>query len=51
MFILGGGGETEGDTESEAATRLQAVCTEPDAGLELTNHETMTWVEVGLLTD
>ena len=29
--------ETEGDTESEVGSRLQAVSAEPDAGLELTN--------------
>ena len=29
--------EREGDTESEAGSRLQAVSTEPDVGLELTN--------------
>ena len=32
----------EGDTESEADSRLQAVSTEPDVGLELTNCEIMT---------
>ena len=37
-----GGAEREGDTESEAGSRLPAVSTEPDAELELTNHETMT---------
>ena len=37
-----GGGEREGDTESEAGSRLQAVSTEPDAGLELTSYEIMT---------
>ena len=37
-----GGAEGEGDTESEAGSRLRAVSTEPDAGLELTNHEIMT---------
>ena len=30
------------DTESEAGSRIQAVSTESDAGLELTNHVTMT---------
>ena len=30
---------------------LRAVSTEPDVGLELTNHEVMTWAEVGCLTD
>ena len=37
-----GGQETEGDTESEAGSRLWAVSTEPDTGLELMDHETMT---------
>ena len=37
-----GGTEREGDTESEAGSRLRAVSTEPDAGLERTNHEIMT---------
>ena len=34
--------EREGDTESEKGFRLQAVSTEPDAGLEPTNGEIMT---------
>ena len=38
----GGWAEREGDTESKAGSRLQAVSTEPDAGLELMNHEIMT---------
>ena len=38
----GRGRETEGDTESEAGSRLRAVSTEPDAGLKLTNREVMT---------
>ena len=46
-----GGAEREGDTESETGSRLQAVSTEPDAGLELTDCEIMTWAEVGRLTD
>ena len=45
------GAEREGDTESEAGSRLWAVSTEPDAGLELTDHEIMTWAEAGRLTD
>ena len=36
------GAEREGDTESEAGSRLRAVSTEPDAGLEPTNHEVTT---------
>ena len=43
--------EREGDTESETGSRLWAVSTEPDAGLELTNREIMTWAEVGCSTD
>ena len=34
--MSGGGAESEGDTEFEAGSR------EPDAGLELMNHEIMT---------
>ena len=37
-----GGVEREGDTESKAGSRLQAVSTEPIAGLEPTNREIMT---------
>ena len=37
-----GGAEREGDTDSEAGSRPQAVSTEPDVGLELTNSEIMT---------
>ena len=36
------GAEGEGDTESEAGSRLQAVSTEPNTGVELTNCEIMT---------
>ena len=37
-----GGAEREGDTESEAGSRLRAVSTEPDVGLEPTNREIVT---------
>ena len=37
-----GRAETEGDTDSEAGPRLQAVSTEPDVGLKLTNCEIMS---------
>ena len=47
----GGGAEREGDTESEAGSRLWAISPEPDAGLELTDREIVTWAEVGRLTD
>ena len=36
------GAEREGDTEAEAGSRLQAVSTEPDAGLELTDCKIVT---------
>ena len=45
------GTEREGDTESEASPRHWAVSTVPDAGLELTDCEIMTWAEVGHSTD
>ena len=41
----GGGAEREGDTESEAGSRLWAISPEPDAGLELTDHEIVTWLK------
>ena len=37
-----GGAEREGDRESQAGSRLQAVSMEPDVGLEPTNCEIMT---------
>ena len=37
-----GEGQRETHTQSEAGSRLRAVSTEPDVGLELTNHEIMT---------
>ena len=40
--VTGGGAEREGDTETEAGSRLQAISTEPDVGLELTDHKIMT---------
>ena len=44
-----GNGQREEDTESEAGSRLQAVSTEPNAGLKLTTHEIVTWAELGRL--
>ena len=38
----GAGAERDGDTESEADSRLQAICTELDTMLKLTNLEIMT---------
>ena len=37
-----GGKERDRNTESKAGSRLSAVSTEPDVGLELTNHKIMT---------
>ena len=59
MFIFERDRETEHDqgrgrereTESEAGSRLWAVSTELDVGLELTNYEIVTWAEVGRLAD
>ena len=47
----GGRAEREGDTESEAGSRLRAVSTESDVGLEPMNCEIMTRAEMGHLTD
>ena len=46
-----GGAERAGDTESIAGFRLWALSREPEAVLEVTNLEIMTWAEVGRLTD
>ena len=40
--MSGGGAEREGDMESKAGSRLQAVNAEPDAGVEIMNCEIMT---------
>ena len=45
------GAEREGHTESEAGSRLWAVSTEPNAGLEITNCEILTWAKVRCLTN
>ena len=49
--VNGGGAEREEDIESEVGSRLWAVSTEPDVGLELTNREIMTCAEVAHLTN
>ena len=46
-----GWAEREGDTESEAGSRLWAVSIQPNAAFELMNREIMIWAEVGQLTD
>ena len=38
-----GGAEQEGDTDSEAGSRLWAVSTEPNPGLELTSRAMRSW--------
>ena len=48
--LSGGGVKREGDTESKAGSRLWAVSTAPDVGLEPVNHKIMTWAEVGRFT-
>ena len=45
-----GEAQREGDIESEAGSRLQAVSTEPDVGLQLTTCEIVTWAKVRPLT-
>ena len=40
--MSGGEAEREGDAESEAGSRLRAISTEPEAGLELMNREIVT---------
>ena len=40
--MSGGGAESEGDTGSEAGSRLRAGSTEPDVGLELMRREITT---------
>ena len=45
----GRGRERGGDTESDAGSRLWAVSTEPDRGLQLADYKIMTWAEVGHL--
>ena len=42
QIVSRGGAESEGDTESEAGSRLQAVSTEPDTGLKPMICEIMT---------
>ena len=37
-----GRAEREGDTEAEAGSRLRAVSTEPNVGLELMNQENVS---------
>ena len=43
--------QRERETESEAGSRLWAVSTESNAGLEPMNHEIMTQAEAGRLID
>ena len=48
---VGEGVGKEGDTEAKMGSRLWAVNTEPNVGLELTNWETMTWAKVRCLSN
>ena len=43
--------QREGDTETKAGSKPQAVSTEPKVGLEPTDGEIMTWAEVRRPTD
>ena len=47
----GEGAEREGNTESEAGSRLWAVNTEPDMESEVRDSEIMTWAIVRHSTD
>ena len=49
--MSGGGAESEGDTASEAGSRLWAVSTQPVMGLKLPNRDIITWAKVGRLTN
>ena len=42
MIGRGAEKEREGDTDTKAGSRLRAVSTEPQAGVELTNREIRT---------
>ena len=46
-----GGADRVGDTEPEAGTRLRAISTDSDVGLQFTNCEIVTRAEVGCLTN
>ena len=46
-----GWAEWEGDTESEAGSRLWVVSTKPNTELEHTDHKIMTWAKVRYLTN
>ena len=48
--VSGGGAESDGDTESQAGSRLWAVSTDWHGALN-SQQEIMTWVEVGSLTN
>ena len=43
-------GKREREIQFETGSRLQAVSTDPNMGLELTNCKIITWAEVGHLT-
>ena len=43
--VNGGAAERDEDPESKAGSRLRAISPEPDAGLELTGREIVTWLK------
>ena len=50
--MSGGGAEKKGDTDLKQAPGSEVSAqSQPDAGLELTDRQIMTWAEVGRLTD
>ena len=51
MFISERERETERQTQIPKQAPGSAVSSEPNAGLEPTNREIMTWAEVGRLTN
>ena len=44
-------GEGQRERETHNLKKAPGFSTEPDVGLELTNHEIMTWAEVRRLTN
>ena len=46
--VRGREGQRDRETQNpKRGSRLRAVSTEPDVGLELMNHEIMSWAEIG----
>ena len=51
LFILGWEGQRKRQTQNPKQAPGSELSAEPNAGLELTNCEIMTWAEVGSLAD